>query len=78
MANASTERMTAALAREVGDRVHVVEDNIPVERDFTVEQVRHEVRAPATHVTTFGLEEAISDNYGIWGTGTWDSAVWGY
>ena len=52
-------RMTAALAREVGDRIHVIVGT-DVDEDMFVEHIRHEVFAPRQHRTTFGLETATA------------------
>lgn len=78
VANGDTSRMTAALAREIGDRIRVIESNVPIDTEYTVEQIRHEVRAPATHVTTLGVEESITGNTGVWDSGRFDNAIWGW
>lgn len=78
MANGDAARMTAALAREVGDRVRVIEENTPIDEPFTVEQVRHEITSPSTHITYFGLELASGADYGVWGTAIWGTSVWGF
>lgn len=56
--NQNDARFTAALAREVNDRVRVIEPISNVDQECYVESVRHEVLAPATHVTQFTLTAA--------------------
>lgn len=78
MANGDAARLTAALDREVGDRVRVIEDNLSIDEEFTVEQVRHEISSPSTHITYFGLELASGIEYGVWGLARWGTSVWGF
>lgn len=74
MANGDAARMTASLAREIGDRVRVIEENVPIDAEFYVEQVQHQLFSPATHMTRFGLEKATSTSYFILDTSTLDGA----
>lgn len=53
----ATARMTAALSRDVSDRVHVTVGS-DIDADMFVEHIKHEVFAGGRHVTTFGLENA--------------------
>lgn len=62
--DADATRMTACLAREVGDRVSVVEPETGVNDHFWVERITHRVDAPAQHLTTFGCEVA-SSGFGV-------------
>ena len=71
-------RLTAALAREVSDRITIVNAGAGVNGAFYVESIAHEVQAPAAHVTTFDCEEANNVNYAVWGAGVWGTSVWGF
>ena len=52
--------MTAALAREIGDRIRLVEPESGVDINAYVEQVAHQISAPARHLTVFGVEKATT------------------
>lgn len=71
-------RLTAALAREVSDRVTVIHAASGLNADFYIESIAHRVIAPASHVTTFAGENAPADSYAVWGTSTWGTGRWGY
>lgn len=60
-ANHADARMTAALTREVGDRVRLIQGALDTE--MHVEQVRHEISAPSVHTTTLALEAADGSTY---------------
>ncbi len=75
--NGSAERLTQCLAREVSDRVHVVEAESGFDDDAYIEQIAH--RTDGTmHETTFGLEKAVTVAYGVWGSSLWTSGLWGF
>lgn len=65
----ATDTMTAALTRNVGDRVALHETRSALAgTEFWIEHVRHIVRPGRDHVTTFGMERADAANYWILGT----------
>lgn len=65
-------RLTAALAREVSDRVTIVNAGAGVNGAFYVESIAHKVKAPAAHITTFDCEEATATTYFILDTSALD------
>lgn len=72
--HAASERMVEAMTREVSDRIHVTVGDY-IDADFHVENIRHEVYAPASHFVMFGLEEASSVvSYFVLGTSELNSA----
>ena len=71
-------RLTAALAREVSDRVRIIHAGSGLDAEFYVENITHRVIAPASHVTTFAVEEAPTDTYAVWGTSLWGTGRWGF
>lgn len=75
--NGTAARLAQALGREISDRVTIVEAQTAVNHDYFVEQIAHRF-VEYSHVTTLGLEKAVTTNYGIWGSGLWGSAVWGF
>ena len=68
----SAERLTAALAREVSDRVRIVHAGSGLDADFYVEHIAFEVRAPASHVTAFACEETGAATFFVLDTSTLD------
>lgn len=73
------ERMTAALAREVHDRIRVIESETGVDLEFLVHTIEHRISAASQHRTIFGLEEAApaAVDPWIWDTSKWDDgSVW--
>lgn len=53
---APSSRIAAVLARNIGDRVTVVEPETQVNGDFCVERIDHEINGEVDHVVTFGLQ----------------------
>lgn len=67
------------LAREVSDRVTVVEAQTGLNGDMLIERIRHDIGARARHVTTLGLEEVVPGTLpGLWDGATWDAGLFGY
>ena len=68
----ASARLTAALAREVGDRVRVVRGALDTE--MHVEQIAHEVLSPNAHVAVISCEEASAASYFVIDTDELDGA----
>lgn len=56
--NRHNDAMTAVLAREIGDRVRVIEDRLSYDAELWVRHVQHRVTEGPIHGTTFTLEDA--------------------
>jgi hypothetical protein len=54
--DSQTARLTAVLARNLSDRVTVVEDETVLNAPFYVESIQHDANDVTEHVVTFGLE----------------------
>jgi len=77
--NGHATRLTHQLAREISDRVTVVEDQTGINADVFIERIRHEVKEGGRfHTTTFSCEKAGSVDYLIWDSGDWDEHDYGY
>lgn len=77
---AAAERLTQGLSREIHDRVRVVDGNTGIDLEGYVHTIRHEVYSPGRMVTTFEVEEAVSENFATWDgeESLWDLALWGW
>lgn len=77
---AAAERLTAGLAREIHDRVRLVDGNTGIDLEGYIHTIRQEVYSPVRQVTTFEVEEAVSENFGVWDgdESLWDVALWGW
>lgn len=53
---APSSRIVAVLARNIGDRVTVIEPETQVSGDFWIERIDHQINGEVDHVVTFGLE----------------------
>jgi hypothetical protein len=71
---------TQCLAREISDRITVVEAQTGLNADMMIEWIGHEVgMAGRSHVTQFGCEKAQSiGSYALWGSATWGSSTWAF
>lgn len=57
--NDNTTRFTEGLARELSDKVHIVETETFTDHDFYVEQVKHTITEGGLHhITEYGYEQA--------------------
>lgn len=70
-------RLAMLLARDLSDRVTVVEPTTGVNGDYFIESIRHEIHGKTEHVITFGLEAAPVSPSGpfILGTSTLNGAA---
>lgn len=68
------DRLTAALSREISDRIRLVHAGSGIDEEMYIESIGHRVIAPASHVTTFECEEADGGNYFTLGTSALDGA----
>jgi hypothetical protein len=76
---ADAAMLTQCLAREVSDRVTVIEAQSGLNSDMTIEQIRHEIGAVGRHVTTFGLEKVQAGLTPLlFDFGRFDANVFGY
>jgi hypothetical protein len=67
------------LTREVSDRITVVNAQIGLSADCTIERIGHSIRGQRSHTTTFGIEKVAPGLTPlIWDYSAWDFAVWGY
>lgn len=58
-ADNGTARITQMLARDLSDRVHIVEPHTGLDADCFIEQLQHTItQGGRDHATTFGLEKA--------------------
>lgn len=55
---APAARIAAVLARNIGDRITVVEPESQLNTDFFIERIEHQINGEVDHVVTFGLEAA--------------------
>jgi hypothetical protein len=81
--NANATRLAQMLAREVSDRVTVVESQTGLNAACFVERIEHEVtEAGRFHTARLGLEKISTamypTDYGVWGTGLFGTAKWGF
>jgi hypothetical protein len=65
------------LARNISDRVRIIEPETGVNDDFFIESIRHTIVSPLEHEVVFGLEEAPTAPTGpfILGTSTLNGAA---
>ncbi len=67
------------LAREVSDRITVIEKQSGMNGPVFIERIGHTIRDQGIdQVTVFGCEKASDVSYGIWDTSVWDGCVWGF
>lgn len=57
---ANATRLTQQLARDLSDRVTVIESGTGLDADFYIEQIKHEIDT-AIHTTTFGCEKVVAN-----------------
>lgn len=71
---------TQCLAREISDRITVVEAQTGLNADMMIEWISHEIgNAGRSHVTQFGCEKAQSiGTYAKWGTAVWGTDTWAF
>ncbi len=70
-------RETQCVAREISDRIHIVEAQTGLDADAYVERIK--LATDGTLIaTTLGYEKADSVNYLVWGTGKRGEAAWGF
>lgn len=61
LTNGAEERLIQALARQISDRIHVVENSLAfVDDDFFVETITHEISSGRNHKTKFSCERAVN------------------
>lgn len=59
MIGSNDARMAECMERNLSDRVTIIEGEVGINRDFFIEQIRHDVpHGGLYHTTTFGLEAA--------------------
>jgi hypothetical protein len=75
---ASDGLIDAALAREPGDRVRVINARESFDRGMFVEYVRVEWPQAGMPRAFLGCEAAVDVDYGFWDQGLWDVALWAY
>lgn len=64
--NGDTTRMTHILARDLSDRVTLVDAETGLDTAFYIEQIRHQIAdAGMLHTTTFGLEKVAAQAAGV-------------
>ena len=73
--NVDTTTLEAALAREIHDRIRVIEGNHSIDKEYWVQQVRHYVRT-GLHEVVIHAEEVSTAIPLIWGTGKWGQGAW--
>lgn len=83
LTNGAEERLIQALARQISDRVHVVETSLAfVDDDFFVETITHEISSGRNHKTKFSCERAVDQTFWILGDPVYgllgDTTVLGY
>jgi hypothetical protein len=67
------------LTREVSDRITVVNAQIGLNSDCTIERIGHSIAGQRSHTTAFGVEKASTGILPlIWDFGRWDQNVWGW
>lgn len=77
--NATSERITQILNREISDRVTYVEAQTGVNHDYHIERIGHKIdEAGLFHRVAFGAEKASTVNYFILDTSELDTGVVGY
>ena len=78
--NLDTATLEAALARDVGHRIRVIETNHSIDHEYWVQKIQHNVRKGFHEVVL--LAEQADKAYGaiplIWDTGKWDESAWWY
>lgn len=77
--NANATRLTQQLAREISDRVTVQESQTGISGDVYIERIKHTITEGGLfHTTEFGCEKVPTSNYGLWGSGLFGTATWGF
>lgn len=77
--NGTATELGHLLARDISDRITIVDSRSHVNADFFIERMAHEVGAMGQrHRATLGCEKAGSIDYAIWGTSEWGSDRWGF
>lgn len=64
LVGANAARLTQQFARDLSDRITVVEPQTGLDADFHIEQIKHEIDT-AIHLTTFGCEKAPSNGSSV-------------
>lgn len=75
---ATSTMINAALAREVGDRIRIINAQSSFDRSMMIEDVRVEWPADDGPCCYLGCEAVNDVNYGFWDLGLWDIALWAY
>lgn len=72
-------RLAQQVARQISDRVTIVEEETGFHADCWVEQINHHIVAAGNvYRTGFGCEKCLATAYAVWDGGAWDSAIWGF
>ncbi len=74
--NMSTANITAALSLEINDLVRVIDDDIGIDMEGWVSQIKHKITLGRLW-TEIAIEESSADLYARWDIGRWDISVWG-
>lgn len=70
--------ITAALTREVGDRIRVINTQSSFDQSMMVEDIRVEWPENGVPCAYLGCEAAVDTPYSVWDVSLWDIGVWAY
>jgi hypothetical protein len=78
--NANATRLAQQLARDISDRVTVVEDQSGINAPVYIERIKHTITEGGLfHTTEFGCEKASTQSdWFRWDTSVWDTGRWGF
>lgn len=77
--NATDERITQILTREISDRITIIEPQTGVAGDYWIDHIAHTVDvAGRRHEVRFGCEQVLTSQYGVWGDARWGESLWGF
>jgi hypothetical protein len=77
--NGSATDLAQILAREISDRITIVDARSHVNHEFFIERMAHEISDNGqTHRLTLGCEKVGAIDWLIWDTDDWDEASWAY
>lgn len=75
--NADYDHLVQIITREVSDRVHIVNDYLGIDDDYTIEQLSHAIGTGALHQLTISCERApLAIGVGRWLGSDTGTSVW--
>lgn len=77
--NATATDLAQILAREISDRITIVDARSHVNHEFFIERMAHEISGDGQiHRVTYGCEKAGAIDWMIWDSDDWDESSWSY